>query len=183
MKQVLSILLASSCLLGTTGCFRVGSETSALRDAALDNGLSSAEQKIEVGVGMFTIGAARLAVHYIKDVPDEARTILGSVKGAEVSVYRVHDRTGKMTAILAAADDAMKARHCTRLVGVIHEDQLVAVYVPCEMDSPRNVKTSVLVLNRDNLVCATAHADIRDLLDLAMEKIEEKAPPSLAAAH
>jgi hypothetical protein len=179
MKHFLSIFLACSCLLATTGCFRVGSETSALRDAALDNGVSGADQKIELGVGMLTIGVAMLAVHYIKDVPNEARTVLASVHGAEVSVYQLHRRTRTMPAILAAADQAMKARHCTRLVGVIHEDQLVAVYVPLEMDSPRNVKASVLVLNRDNLVCATAHADIRDLLDLAMEKSKKKRRPPI----
>jgi hypothetical protein len=163
-------------LLLATGCFRVGSETRALRDAALDNGISGASEKIEIGVGMFTVGLARMAAKYV-EIPPEAHTILSSLKQAECSVYEFEQRQGSLASILQDADRAMERQDCERLVGVIQENQLVAIYIPKSMKSARNLKASVLVLSDRQLVCATAHADARELIQLAMSKAHEKLPP------
>jgi len=178
---ILSSAAALLLLLTTTGCFRVSSDTRALRDAALEGGFARADEKIEVGVGFFTVHLARLATKYI-DMPPEARTALDSLKKAECAIYDVHQRRESLTTILAEADHAMDRRGCDRLVGVIHEDQLVAVYVPRGMSSSHDIKASVLVLNKNQLVCATARADAQDLLELAMSKVREQIP-SLAAAE
>jgi hypothetical protein len=169
-SRLLALFATVALLLTTTGCFRVGSETAALRDAALDSGFGRADQKIEVGVGFFTVGLARLASQYV-DIPPEARTAIGSLKQAECAVYEVRDRRGSLSSVLAEADRAMESRGCERLVGVIQKNQLVAVYVPRDMDSARNVKASVLVLDRRQLVCVTASADARDLVQLATSKL------------
>src|SRR4051812_41142624 len=92
-SRLLALCATAALLLTTTGCFRVGSETAALRDAALDSGFGRADQKIEVGVGFFTVGLARLASKYV-DIPPEARTAIGSLKQAECAVYEVRDRRG-----------------------------------------------------------------------------------------
>ena len=173
--RLLSICGAASLLLMTTGCFRVGSDTAALRDAALDSGFARADQKIEVGVGFFTVGLARLASKYV-DIPPEARTAIASLKQAECAVYEVRDRRGSLSSVLTEADHAMQSRGCERLVGVIQKNQLVAIYVPRDMDSAHDVKASVLVLDRRQLVCVTARADARDLMQLAMSKIRENHP-------
>jgi len=94
-------------------------------------------------------------------IPPEARTAIGSLKQAECSVYEVHDRRGSLSSILTEADRAMESRGCERLVGVIQRNQLVAVYVPRDMDSTRDIKASVLVLDRHQLVCVTARANAR----------------------
>jgi|KBSSwiStaDraftv2_1062776.scaffolds.fasta_scaffold532002_2 hypothetical protein len=173
MARFLSFFAAVTVLFFGTGCFRVSSDTRALRDAALDAGFTRADEKIEIGVGFFTVGLARLASKYV-DIPDEARTALSSLKQAECAVYEVHQRRESLASILRDADKAMEHRACDRLVGVIHENQLVAVYVPHDMNSAHDVKASVLVLNGKQLVCATARADARDLVQLAMEKVREQ---------
>ena len=175
--RLLSICTAFLLLLTSTGCFRVSSQTQALRDAALDSGFARADEKIEIGVGFFTVGLAKLATHYI-DIPPEARTALSSLKQAECAVYEVHQRRESLASILMEADKAMESRGCERLVGVIHEGQLVAVYVPRDMNSAQDVKASVLVLNRNQLVCVTARANASDLVRLALNKVREESPGS-----
>jgi hypothetical protein len=132
-------------------------------------------KKSRSAVGFFTVGLAKLATKYV-DIPPEARTALSSLKQAECSVYEVHQRRRSLSAILAEADKAMEARGYDRLVGVIHEKQLVAVYVPHDMNSAHDLKASVLVLDGKQLVCATARADARDLVQLAMSKVREELP-------
>lgn len=171
--RLLSFCAAVLLLVVGTGCFRVSSDTRALRDAALESGFARADEKIEFGVGFFTVGLARLATHYI-DIPPEARTALSSLKQAECAVYEVHQPRESLAAILLEADKAMETRGCERLVGVIQKRQLVAVYVPRDMKSARDVQASILVLDGKQLVCVTARADARDLVQLALNKVREQ---------
>ncbi len=175
MKATRSILLCSALLLPltTTGCFRVSSETQALRDAALNTGFGRANEKVQVGVGFVTVALAKLATRYI-DMPPEARTALSSLKQAECAVYELHDRRQSFASILTETDKAMESRGCERLIGVIQERQLLAVYVPHDMNSAHDVKASVLVLNGKQLVCVTARADARDLVQLALQHVHEQ---------
>jgi len=175
----LSFCAAVLLLVTGTGCFRVSSETRALRDAALDSGFARAEEKIEFGVGFFTVGLAKLATHYI-DIPPEARTALSSLKQAECAIYQVQQRRESLASILMEADKAMESRGCERLVGVIQKRQLVAVYVPRDMNSAQDLKASVLVLDGKQLVCVTARANASDLLRLALNKVRAESSGSPA---
>jgi hypothetical protein len=165
-----SLLLA--VLLTTTGCFRVGSDTSALRDVALDSGFRTADEKIEIGVGFFTVGLARLVTRFV-EVPPEAHLALSALRHAECSVYKVKGREESLATILTRADAAMEKQHCERLVGVLEKDSLVAVYVPRGATGGRYLQASVMVLTRDQLVCVSAKAHAEDLIELAMSKINE----------
>jgi hypothetical protein len=177
--RLLSFCAALLLLVTGTGCFRVSSDTHALRDAALDSGFARAEEKIEFGVGFFTVGLAKLATHYI-DIPAEARTALSSLKQAECAVYEVQQRRESLASILMEADKAMESRGCERLVGVIQARQLVAIYVPRDMNSAHDVKASVLVLDGNHLVCVTARANARDLMQLALDKLRVESSNSSA---
>ena len=170
-------------VLASTGCFRVSSETRALRDAALDNGLGGAEEKIEFALGRFTFAAANFGLSFVEtdQIPDEARILLGSVKGAEVSVYNFKKRAGDLSKVMADADRALEKRGFERLVGVIERDQLVAVYIPKKMRSARDVRFSVLVLNNRDLVCVSARGDVRTIMDFAMARAQEHLPPGTVA--
>jgi hypothetical protein len=181
-KLLGSVLLAMVLVTGS-GCFRVSSETRALRDAALDGGLEGADEKIEISLGRLAFAAANFGIGFVppEDIPAEARQVLGSVKGAEVSVYRFERRTGDLGKMLAAADKALEKRGCERLVGVLKEDQLVAVYIPKSMRSPKDVCFNVLVLSRNDLVCVGARGDVQTILDLAMQKAQAEFPPSTVA--
>ena len=123
------ILLAASLglvLLTGTGCFRVSSETRVLRDAALENGVDGAEETIEFGVGFFTVGLVKLGARFV-ELPPEAKMAIGSVDGAEVSIYELHGKKGDPAVVLKAADKGMSKRGWERVVkeypaAVVFED-------------------------------------------------------------
>jgi hypothetical protein len=154
-----------------------------LRDIVLDSSPGADwKEQIEIGVGRFTLALAKLgtavAARYT-DLPVEARVILNSAKGAEVSVYHLESGSmkGDFYKIIAQADKQMEKRGWYRVVGVIEERDLVAVYVRDDADLSRDAQVTVLVLNGRDMVCASARSDVRPLFRLAMEKAEEKLPP------
>ena len=172
--KIISSTAAAAVLLCATGCFRVSSETRALRDVGLEFGTIGAEEKIELGLGFFTVGLARLGTRFV-DLPPEARAILGSVNGAECSVYRLQGRKADVSQVLIEADKAMAKRGCERIVGVIDKEQLVAVYVPRNISS-KKTSLSVLVLTGREMVCATARGDMEAVMQMAFTKAQEQLP-------
>src|SRR6478672_11382562 len=90
-------------LLVATGCFRVSSDTRALRDAALDAGFAHSQEKVEFGVGFFTVGFAKLASRFV-DLPEEARLGLSSLRNAECAIYEVKQRRESLSSVLERAD-------------------------------------------------------------------------------
>ena len=174
-NRIFTSITAVAVLLCTTGCFRVSSETRALRDVALEFGVDGAEEKIELGVGFFTVGLAKLGTRFV-EMPAEARSILGSVKGVECSVYEIQSQKRDLAELLKRADEAMDQQGCERVVGVIDAEQLVAVYVPRRATSHRNLSMSVMVLTQRELVCATARGDLEPVVQMAFAKAQEHLP-------
>lgn len=181
MKTVFLSLSAVALLICTTGCFRVSSETRALRDVALEFGAEGAEEKIELGVGFFTVGLAKLGTRFV-ELPPEVKTIVGSVKDVECSVYELKSRQENLAQLLIEADRAMNKRGCDRVVGVLDNEQLVAVYVPRDMTSHRNMSMSVMVLTPRELICATARGDLESVMQLAYAKAREHLPDKSTVA-
>src|SRR5688500_20237846 len=97
-------MVAAGLLIATTVCFRVSSETQALRDVALKLQTGEAEEKIELGVGFFTVGLAKLCARFVELQP-EVRCILGSVDGVECSVYELRDPASNLDEVLSQADE------------------------------------------------------------------------------
>lgn len=172
-------ILLCGLLLSTSGCFRVSRDTTVLRDAVLDNSSADWDQKVELGAGRLTFALAHIGSRWV-DMPEEAREIFGSVSGGEVSVFESKGKRHRedRAKILEIADRKMSGRGWERMVGVSQEENFVAVYVPKEQTSTRNVRVCVLVLNERNLVCASARTDLKPLLKLAMEKTDENFPRS-----
>lgn len=181
MKPIFASIVAVTLLLGTTGCFRVGSETRALRDVALEFGAEDAEEKIELGVGFFTVGLAKLGTRML-ELPPEVKSILGSVDGVECSVYELRGRQDDLSQLLKEADKAMNKRGCDRVVGVLDREQLVAVYVPRDVTSHRNMTMSVMVLTQRELICATARGDLEPVMQIAYAKAQENLPKKTPVA-
>jgi hypothetical protein len=160
-----------------------------LRDSVLRNSPSAEwEKQVELGVGRITLAVAQIggavASRYV-DIPPEARIILNSAKGVNASVYQLRggDLKGMQPQkVLAQADKNMEKRGWYRLVGVVSERELVAVYVPEGADLARDAEVAVLVLNNRDLVCAGARTDIRPLYKLAMDKARTEFP-ELASTH
>jgi hypothetical protein len=126
------------------------------------------DEQIEIGVGAITLNLARAVVAFT-DVEPEARTALRAVRGAEVGVYHRRDSRRKLdrAAMLRAADKAMEARGWDRVVGVIEQHAFVAVYVPNDLRSTRNVKACVVSLDDRELVVASARSNLEPLMELA----------------
>lgn len=179
--RILTSIAAVAVVLTTTGCFRVSSETRALRDVGLEFGVEDGEEKIEVGVGYFTVGLAKLGTRFL-ELPPEVHSILGSVKGVECSVYEISGRKQDLAEVLTRADEAMDKQDCERVVGVIDGEQLVAVYIPRGTSSHRKMSMSVMVLTRRELICATARGDLEPVVQMAFAKAQEHLPKKAEVA-
>jgi hypothetical protein len=175
LTRLLGAIAAAGLLLATTGCFRVSSDTQALRDVALDLRTGDAEEKIEIGVGFFTVGLAKLGARFV-ELPPEVRSVLGSVDGVECSVYELRGGESNFAEVLSQADEVMDQRGSDRVVGVLDRDQLIAVYVPRSMNSHRDMAISVMVLTKRELICASARGDLDSVMQLAVTKAQEQFP-------
>lgn len=172
-RKYFTLFAAAAVIITATGCFRVSSETQALRDAALE--LTDADEQIELGVGFFTVSLARFGTKFL-ELPPEAKLVMDAVDGAECSVYEIRGDRPDSAKVLARADKSMEKRGFDRIVGVANRDQLVAVYVPRSMKSSHNMHVSVLVLDRKQLVCVKARGDLEPLVQLALEQAKQHLP-------
>jgi hypothetical protein len=167
-------LFLGSLAYGALSFLRVSSDTRALRDCLLQATASNWSKTIEVNVGSFTFSLARVVTAFI-DIPAEARTALRAARGAEVAVYQ--RPPGKacfdMAALVSGADEVMADRGWERLVGAVSGHQLVTVYVPNKIRSPRNVRFCVAVVERGQLVVVSARSNLEPLMDLAIQKCSE----------
>ena len=158
---------------GSTGCFRVSSDAGALRDSVIQSTAARWDEQIELGIGPVTLNLARAGLAFVALEP-EARTALNAVRSAEVAVYkRRHGRKQlQHSAILRAADKAMTGRGWDRIVGVLNPRELVAIYVPRQVRSTRNLKVCVLTANDDQFVVASARSDLEPLMEIAFNRAD-----------
>src|SRR5688572_4756591 len=113
-SRILTSVVLGLVLLCATGCFSVSSETRALRDVGLEFAGEGAEEKIELGVGFFTVGLAKMGARFV-EMPPEVKAILGSVKGVECSVYELRGGKQNFAEVLIEADKAMSKRGVDRV--------------------------------------------------------------------
>jgi hypothetical protein len=179
LKKYIAPFAAAAVLISATGCFRVSSETRALRDATLE--LVDADEKIELGVGFFTVRLARFGSQFL-ELPPEAKLVMEAVSGAECSVYEIRGGKPDSSEVLLRADKAMAKRGFDRIVGVADREDLVAVYIPRSMKSHRNMQVSVLVLNRTQLVCVKARGDLEPLMQIALDQANQHLPKKMRVA-
>lgn len=166
------VLLGALALLVLSSLY-VGSDVAALRRSVMPASASGWHKQVEVSVGWFPVMLAKAGLRFAP-LPPEARIALRAAKSAEVVVYErpAHDRPLDQSALLLKADETMRRRGWDRIVGVVDHDELVAIYTPTGLDSARNMKACVLVLNRENLVVVSAAADLRPLMELIHEHPE-----------
>jgi hypothetical protein len=152
--------------------FHLGSETEALRAGLMQATHGGCEKKIALHVGMFSTALVRAGSRFFT-MPPEPRAALEAVHSVEFGVYEVQEDSAHIDAgaILASTDKAMGARGWERCVGVVHEHQVVAVYVPRQGIRLRNLKCCLLVLESRNLVVLSATGNIEPLIALAQRKL------------
>jgi len=156
-----------------TGCLRVSSDTAALRNSVAQAIGTELNKQIEISVGFLTMTAARAGLSFV-ELPPEARCALQSVKGAEVGVYRKCQYSAKDgDKVLRAGDTAMNARGWDRMVTVMEGSELIAIYVPRNAGSSRDLKTCIVVLSANDMVVVSARGNLEPLVGLAFEQIQK----------
>lgn len=164
-------------LVLTVGCFRPSGNTRALRDAVLAAAGDGWSREIELGVGPLTFSVARGGTRFL-DLPDEARTVIRAMRGADVGVYR-YEGAGRPkvgAAVLRAADRGMAERGWERVVAVLDGDESVSVYTPKEYEAGSQLRLSVVVVDGSEMVIVSARGNPEPLINLALEKARESIP-------
>ena len=77
----------------------------------------------------------------------------------------------------------MTKRGWQRVVGVVEERQLVAVYMPQRGVSERRMKCCVAVLNDRDLVVVSARGNLEPLLAIARQHMDKELHGHLFAWH
>ena len=163
-----AVVLVTICL---TGCFKVSTDAGALRDSVMKAAHADREERIEIGVGPLTLNLARAGLAFV-DLEPEARTALHAVRSAEVGVYKLRNERQQLNhaAMLSAADSTMADRGWDRVVGVINRHELVAIYVPEQVRSTRNVKVCLVTVNGEELIVASARSNLEPLMEMAWNR-------------
>jgi hypothetical protein len=166
-----AVLLLLVVGLALTGCSRMSEDAAALRESVMTATGAEWEREVEIGVGALPLTLARAALSFL-DLDSEARSALETVRDAHVGVYQGGGarHSASSSAVLTAADEAMSKRGWDRLVTVMDGDELVVVFVPEDLHSPRHVKVCVLVLDGAELVVVAARSNLEPLLELAFDR-------------
>jgi len=172
---VASFLLIGILCYGVTGYFRLGRDVKALRNSVMESTAADWDRKIEINIGAFTLGLAQAGLGFV-ELKSEVRAALRSLRSGEAGYYRL--RPGQAPrdhgAMLSAADAAMAGRGWERLVGVVDRHELVAIYLPREMKSVRDVNACLVVMNGRELVVAGGRSDLEPLIQFAASKWESR---------
>ena len=179
---VIALLLLALSARAVAGYFFLGNEAASLRKVVVAQAGGHCHKKFAVRLGWITTGLIRYGTHFA-NLPPEPRAAIDTLRRVEVGVYKLDDLDDQFAPgnILAQTDLAMKKRNWERIVGVIHERQLVGIYAPVKGVGRANIECAVLVLNGRDLVIAAGSANPLPLLELASKHFEahlEKRRPS-----
>ena len=170
---MLVVLSASivTVALGVTSYFRLSSDTRALRNGLVESSGVDWHQKIALNVGGLTLGAARGGLSFVH-LDERARAALQTVRGVEVGIYGLsaNEESPDRAAMLKAADKAMNARGWQRVVGVMAEDALVALYVPEKNTTMQRLNCCVMVFDGRQMVLASARTNPQPLVQCLLNQ-------------
>jgi hypothetical protein len=180
---VTPLLLIVPLVVGVVSCFRLSSDTRALRDELIKSSGVEWQQQIALNAGRLTLGAIRAGLSCVR-LDSGARAALQSVHAAGVGVYQLPAGTPppNRAAMLAAADSAMTARGWERVVGVIDGQDLVTAYLPNKV-SVHCLKCCVLVFDGKEMVLVSAQGNPEPLLDYALTQADLGIPIKRLVQH
>lgn len=163
---LIPLLTLGGLALGVASYFRLSSDTRALRSELMRASGAEWRQRIGLNVGSTTLGLVRAGLSCTQIKP-EALAAFRAVRSFEVGIYELASRVDdpNRTALLAAADGVMNARGWERVVGVLDGRQMVGVYLPAELGSPRRVKACVVVLDDRQMVVVSAQGNLEPLVE------------------
>jgi len=167
----LALLPFGVIMLAMKSYASMGGDARAVRNTVLKASAAEWSPTIELGVGGGTLGLARLGLAFV-GLPKEARAVVNAVRGAEVGVYRLARGSVDRAGLLNTTDQGMSERGWERVVGVLSGRELVAVYLPSDLRSGRDVRLCVMVLDGEELVVVAARGNLEPLLKLAQSELD-----------
>jgi len=178
------LLLLALAVYGATGYFRLSSEMAGLRDSLQTASGQQWHRTIALNIGGLTFGVARAGLSFVK-MEDEARVALQTIQGCEVGIYQTMADTedADRGAMLAAADAAMLRRGWERVVGVIDDGNLVAVYMPSKPEATSRMKCAVMVCEGRQMIVASTRANLDPAIQFALAKADLGGMRKLIAKH
>jgi len=182
--MLVCLLLLGLAVYGATSYFRLSSEMAGLRDSLQTASGQQWHRTIALNIGGLTLGAARAGLSFVK-MEDEARVALQTIQGCEVGIYQTtaDTETTDRGAMLAAADVAMQRRGWERVVGVIDDGNLVAVYMPAKISSTSRMKCAVMVCEGHQMVVVSTRANLDPAIQFALAKTDFGEMRNLIAKH
>jgi len=171
---IIAVLLVGLTARAVAGYFFLGSQATALRKTVIARAGGQYEKRFALHLGWLTTGLVRYGTRLV-DLPPEPRAALDTLHKVEVGVYRLAERQSPSQAaqILADTDKTMTKRGWDRIVGVLHEDNTVAIYAPHKGLSRSSIECAVMVLHDRDLVIASGSGNPLPLIELASKKFEE----------
>lgn len=159
-------LIPSVLVLAVASFLTVSSTTAALRNSVLET--NPGQKRVAVSAGPVTCAVAKYGLGFL-DLPPEARLGIASARGGEACVYQLDRAAGpaERGRIIRRADIVMEKRGYSRVIGVVRQADLVAVYMPANQRSKSEIRACVLVLHERDLVVAAGRAKIEPILELA----------------
>jgi hypothetical protein len=129
---------------------------------------------VEVAAPSWLTALGRLGAGVV-DAEPEVKAALRTVRAGQVGVYELAAAPGRprMRELLEWADDQVAPRNWTRVVTVLDNDQLVAIYASApEARSGELIDCLVLVLDQRSLVLVSAMADAEPLIALVASRFD-----------
>jgi hypothetical protein len=170
-RQRALLLILPLLALGLSGCFKPAGEARAVRDRLVRQAGVRCATQFEFSVHGAVFHLVRAGLAFV-DLDPEARAALTTLRGAGVGVYQLRfgGKACDRAALLSAADEAMTGRGWERVVGVLDGDEMVAVYVPRDTRPGGHLKVCAVVLDRDELVIASARTNPEPLIELGLRR-------------
>ncbi len=167
-----------------TGFFRLSPEGAALSRGVMTAAPGVWHKKIAVRVGWATTALVRNATRAFS-IPPEGRAALDSVHGGEVGVYTLEQEavSGTLNSVLSAADRVMNSRGWDRIVGVVSERGMVAVYFPRKPSIFGTAHACVAVLERRQLVVASVSGNLEPMVRFALDRARHSGTSGFSNPH
>jgi hypothetical protein len=170
--------------LGAASYLHLSSDMRALRNGLMKASGVEWRQNLGLNLGSMTLGVVRAGLS-LAPLDAQARAAVQTLRGIEVGIYERTPGTKppNRADLLAAADTVLNARGWERVVGVLHGEELVCVYVPATAIASRQVKCCVLVFDGPQMVVVSGRANIQPLWECLRHRTNLRATVQTLAAR
>jgi len=156
--------LPSLLLYSVVSGFGLGSDAAALREAVMASGDSVLNRQAELRLGWLPLTAMRQGLRWVELDP-QARLALDSIRSVEAGVYAsAEEDSADVAGLMAAGDGALRPLGWDRMVGVVHEGDVVRVYSRETPGDPEDLHLCVLVRHEGRLILAAIRCRTGPLL-------------------